>query len=246
MERESVSLIYSTERIEPDIDSIVDKLLLLRSRRDRILWIVGRGLVSSKALSSLSNMDTSWIDECRTSVLMSIYEKTRREIDKNNNMKLLQRLYMHGFVSRIIYLDIDGVLSEVIDPDTVIEVYGAITRFKCRTCGWQTSIKYVGKVGCTCRKCGDTLRPDIYMNSLPKKIVNEIVFEVTTADIVLVVFLTDDLTTFELLLIALAAYLSHVVLIGEDTPKYLCEILRCSTASFRELAEAVSNSIGDV
>lgn len=221
--------------------------LLLESRENKKLWIVGRGLISNSLLDYLSITTPSKADECRLEALLDIYRKTRAKIDTDENIEIFKKLYSHGLMDKVVYLDIDAIVSDIVDPNIVIEVYGSITRFRCKSCGWRASIEYVSENGCICKKCGGELEPDIYLHrhSLPRKILSELIFELTTADVVFVIFLTTDLTVFELLLIALASHLAQVIVIEQNPPGYLCELVKCIAVSFREVAEAILASKGD-
>ncbi len=212
---------------------IVRKISELSRRGGRSVIFLGSNLtrqLTGENIEVIRNDEDSWKVLARiVPILTKLHENKRlREF-----IRLLSSCTKASMIHRIVYTGIDGVLVRQLDK-IVIDVYGSLLRGHCAKCGLKIWLDKIDERRTPlCPRCHSPLRPDYMPASEPPhpRKLSEAIYELTTADLVLVY--ASSTKTLDVLLPLAASKFTNVILLGENP--VLSQFLKTVKAELNEI-----------
>ena len=165
--------------------------------------------------------------------ILPILSRLHENEELREFVRLLSSCSKASMIHRIVYTGIDGILSRWLGK-IVIDVYGSLPRGHCIKCGLKVWLDKIDERKTPrCPRCRSLLKPDYVLISetpQPRRL-SEAVYELTTADLVLVY--ASSLKTLDVLLPLVASKFTSVVLLGENP--ILSRFLRVVRAELDEI-----------
>lgn len=217
-----------------DLEDVAGRISELSRKGGKCVIFLGSNLTRQLTGENVEVMvysdDNGWKGLAKIlPILIRLHENERlREI-----IRLLSSCSKASIIHRIVYTGIDGILLRQLGK-IVIDVYGSLPRGHCIKCGLKVWVDEVDE-GRTprCPRCRSLLKPDYVPGSEtpPPRRLGEAIYELTTADLVLVY--ASSSKTLDVLLPLVTSKFTSVLLLGENP--ILSRFLRMVKAELDEI-----------